>query len=523
MSQEPVLGLQLPEAVSETLEDFSAGLGLQIQAWLVAGGDRKAVFPLGEDGASQPGEQGVSIDAGEGQTLHLQVAEQAPDSPMMQLLTSSVKRAFRMARNVAACSIELSERGQEIELLYSISETLGSVLHLDEAADAILREVSRVLGAKRGSLWVWRPEEELLRLAASTGGHQLRRSIPIDDKTSISVRAVLEGRPILAPSSEVTSVDQGDASPGEEESWLSVPIRHTPDSGDPITVGVVNLIGRRHRGDFTLRDQRLLQAIANQIGAALENHRLIRESVARERVSREMELAQDLQMKLLPPIPQVPGVNAAARVVSAVSVGGDFYQILHLSEGRVGVMIGDVSGHGFPAALIMALVMSAAEIYAEGGGSPATVLEHVDRAIGDELESTEMYLSLCYCVLSPGESTITYSNAGHPQAFVVPRSGSPQRLFATDPPMGIGGAPYGESTVDWLPGKDILLLFTDGLSDTLAQQQRRSSGEDLILRTVMAEHPESVDHILDRLFEIAEQAIPSIPSDDRTAIVLRTT
>ena len=245
-----------------------------------------------------------------------------------------------------------------------------------------------------------------------------------------------------------------------------------------------------------------------------------REGRALDVVSREMKLAHDLQMKLLPPIPRVRGVEAAARVVPAESVGGDFYQVLPLSGGRTGVMIGDVSGHGFPAALIMALVMSAAAISAQQGGAPATVLEYLDRAIGDELESTEMYLSLCYCVLSPGVPEVVYANAGHPHAFIVERGGTARRLRATDPPMGIGGAPFRESRAKWVPGEDLLLLFTDGLSDTVAWRGRKS-GEDLVLNTVVRHHREPVVEILDRLFEISAQSVPIIPADDRTAVLVR--
>ena len=255
--------------------------------------------------------------------------------------------------------------------------------------------------------------------------------------------------------------------------------------------------------------------------AALEANRRMREEMAREHASREMQLAHDLQLKLLPPIPRMTGVDAAARVVPAASVGGDFYQVIQLSGGRVGVMIGDVSGHGFPAALIMALVMSAAAIYAEEGRAPAGVLEYLNRAIGDELESTEMYLSLCYCVLAPGRSGIAYSNTGHPHAFVVQADGTARRLFATDPPMGIGSTPYGQTNVRWRPGEDLLLLFTDGLSDTLARS-RRSNGEERVLETVAANRHRPVSEILDTLFEMSRDAIPSIPADDRTAVILRT-
>ena len=259
-----------------------------------------------------------------------------------------------------------------------------------------------------------------------------------------------------------------------------------------------------------------------ELEAALEANQLLREEMAREQASREMQLAHDLQLKLLPPIPHVPGVEAAARVVPTASVGGDFYQVIHLSGGRVGVMIGDVSGHGFPAALIMALVMSAAAIYAEQGAAPATVLEYLDHSIGDELQSTEMYLSLCYCVLAPGRPRISYANAGHPLAFVIDSDGGARRLFATDPPMGIGAPPYGEGTVRWSPGKDLLLLFTDGLSDRLADVSR-SSGEEEILRAVAANRARPPGEILDLLFEMSREAVPSIPADDRTAVILRTT
>ena len=254
--------------------------------------------------------------------------------------------------------------------------------------------------------------------------------------------------------------------------------------------------------------------------AAAASARRTAEAAALDGLSREMRLAHDLQMKLLPPIPRVPGVEAAARVVPAESVGGDFYQVLELPGGRTGVMIGDVSGHGFPAALIMALVMSAAAISAQRGGDPATVLEHLDRAIGDELESTEMYLSLCYCLLSPGTPELTYANAGHPHAFIVEPGGTARRLLATDPPMGIGEAPFREARATWSPGEDLLLLFTDGLSDTVARRGRRS-GEDLVLRTVALSHREPAAEILDRLFEISAQSVPVIPADDRTAVVVR--
>lgn len=243
--------------------------------------------------------------------------------------------------------------------------------------------------------------------------------------------------------------------------------------------------------------------------------------VAGEHVSREMELAHELQQKLIPPIPRIDGVEACARVVPAASVGGDFYQVVAVSRERVGVMIGDVSGHGLPAALIMAHAISAAVISAEGGSSPAAVLERIHHAIGDELESTEMFVTLFYGVLSLDEPRLVYSNAGHAHAFLVPASGDPRRLPATEPPMGIAPPPFAEAAVPWRSGEDLLLLFTDGLSDTLASRHR-SNGETRVVSAVARRRSEPPAAVLDRLFAMRGPT-RSLLADDRTAVLVRTT
>jgi sigma-B regulation protein RsbU (phosphoserine phosphatase) len=215
------------------------------------------------------------------------------------------------------------------------------------------------------------------------------------------------------------------------------------------------------------------------------------------------------------------GAEVAAKVQPAEQVGGDFFHLLHLPEGRIGVMIGDVSTHGFPAALIMALSMSAASIYALEEGSPSGVLRQLDDALREELETTEMYLSLFYGILDPSGGTLTYSNAGHPHAFAVRHGRDPARLDATDPPVGIAGPDsYGETTVPWRPGEDLLLLFTDGLSDTLASEVG-GNGERAVLEAVAAGRERSAWELVDDLFERAEAATPSVPADDITALVLR--
>ena len=127
----------------------------------------------------------------------------------------------------------------------------------------------------------------------------------------------------------------------------------------------MNLTDRIGGDRFTLDDRKLVGAVANQIGAAVENARLVERDLQQQRLQRELELAHDLQLKLLPSPSVLQGdAEVAARCLPADSVGGDFYTFSRLGKGRVGVMLGDVASHGFSAALVMALVMSAAGIHA---------------------------------------------------------------------------------------------------------------------------------------------------------------
>src|SRR5262249_49332164 len=151
-------------------------------------------------------------------------------------------------------------------------------------------------------------------------------------------------------------------------------------------VGVINLTDRIGGDRFTVTDRKLVAAVANQIGAAVENARLVERDLQQQRMSRELELAHDLPLKLLPS-PSVLGEDAqvAARCFPADSVGGDFYTFTRLGRGRVGVMLGDVSSHGYSAALVAALVMAAAGIHAAASLTPDETLAALQESLATEL------------------------------------------------------------------------------------------------------------------------------------------
>ncbi len=515
----------LPVPVRETLDGLSSHLDLDLHVWSLGDdGSRTAqVYPVLENGAPDAIREPLphsllrSLSPKNGPALQLEIC--SPDGSAMEGVASfvqaGVERVLDLMQEVDFFTRELSERYEEINLLYSISETLGSILILEEATEEILKDVCDVLDAERGSLWVYDRLKDVLHLTASVGPGS---SAPLDARTPdvITLRVFEDGRAQIGGRG-----DFGDARSGGATTDISVPISYSRRSGESRIVGVIDLFRRLRAEPFTTSDKKLLSAIASQVGAAIENNRLIQESLAQERMSHEMELAHHLQMKLLPSPEAFDRADVAARVVSAEQVGGDFFHLFKLPSGKIGVMIGDVSSHGFPAALIMALCLSAASIYALESPNPAEVLRKLDDALSAELKTTEMFVSLCYVVIDLEAGELRYSNAGHPHAWVFRSDGDPERLGATDLPMGFAGPEsYAEERVPWQSG-DLLVLFTDGLSDTLATPEP-GSGEAAVLDAVTKELEADPTRIVEVLFEMAEAATPQYLADDQTAVVLRT-
>jgi phosphoserine phosphatase RsbU/P len=146
------------------------------------------------------------------------------------------------------------------------------------------------------------------------------------------------------------------------------------------------------------------------------------------------------------------------------------------------------------------------------------VLRGIHHELVRKLESTDMYMTLCYVVLDPTRNRLRYANAGHPHAFRVGPVVA-DRLEALNPPLGIAEFDtYGERELSWYPGKDTLLLFTDGLSETMRID--RIWSDDLILEAVRRYAAAPAEDLLDELFAIASPA-DTPAADDRTALVLK--
>ena len=438
-------------------------------------------------------------------------------------IVGSVLSAERDAAQVAA---ELSDRYEEIDLIYTISEILGHTIRLDEAADRILREVSAVVGARRATLLVHDPEQQALRIVAARGMRpQEIEPIEVDDPCSVAARVFREMRIVSYDPTDPKAVNPGcpEGRNYRGKAFLSVPVLYAAPGQRGKPIGVINLTDRAGGDAFTAGDRKLVAAIANQIGAAVENARLVARDLGQQRVRRELELARDLQHKLLPsPLVLAARADVAARCRQAESVGGDFYNLLNLRGDRVGVMIGDVTSHGFGAALIMALVMAASGIHAESAETPAEVLRRIEESLKDELASTEMFLTVFYAVVDLRAGRITYANAGHPHAFLVSmRTGKAVRLEATRPPLGLATAAGEDATLTWARREAVICLFTDGVAEALGAHGERF-GEERVLGHVARLKDRPARDILESVHaDLAGFTGGAAPADDRTVVILK--
>src|SRR5256885_3147574 len=437
----------------------------------------------------------------------------------MRFMVPVVTQFLQSALEVEHAANELAERYEEINLLYTISEILGRTVSLEETARTILTEISETVGARRASILVHDPSTDSLRVVAAVGADSsLMSSIPVQDPCSVSARVFRTQHPLLVEGDQMKCEAEAAYRRG---AMLSVPIMWTtPRGGEPL--GVVNLSDRRSTQPFTAGDQKLIAAIATQIGTAIQNTRLVQASLTQERLLYEMELAHDLQMKLLPAGAVVaPDAVVAARVMPAESVGGDFYNLFRLGDRRVGAMIGDVSGHGYQAALIMALTMSASAIHAQTTADPGETLHALFSTVRDELATTEMFISAFYGVVDRTRGELLYANTGHPHAFVVGSDGTCDRLTAKDPPLGMASSQPVTTRRAWDPDNDLLVLFTDGLSDARNRSGQRL-GEEPLLEAIRRHRQEQPAKILQQLIDLVEAHSGDTPRrDDQTIVLLR--
>jgi serine phosphatase RsbU (regulator of sigma subunit)/anti-sigma regulatory factor (Ser/Thr protein kinase) len=288
-------------------------------------------------------------------------------------------------------------------------------------------------------------------------------------------------------------------------------------------IGTLNLGPRLSEQEYSSDDRRLLASLAAQAAPAVRVAQLVQEQAteiqARERYEQELRVATLIQQQFLPrQLPELPDWQVAAYYGPARAVGGDFYDFMELADGRIGIVVGDVTDKGVPAALVMARTHSILRGDAPRLVSPGKVLEHVNELLFAEMPE-KMFVTCLYLVLDPKTGRVVYANAGHNLPYVRTADGVVE-FRATGMPLGLmPGIVYEERESVIGPG-DNVLLYSDGLVEAhdpsgamygfprlRADLQSKLAGSELI------------DELLERLHAFTGQGWEQ--EDDITLVALR--
>jgi sigma-B regulation protein RsbU (phosphoserine phosphatase) len=403
-----------------------------------------------------------------------------------------------------------------LRTLVEASKLINSSIESDKLFDSILEVARRALDVERGTLFFLDHSrgEIWSKIASGLTSSEIRLPIGkgLAGTVAASGEAIILHDAYADPRFDPTS-DQ--KSGFKTRSMLCVPINNR----DGAIVGVLQLLNKRS-GDFGRRDLDFLEALSDHMAIAMENALLHLSAMERDRMLRELELGREIQSRLLPPPPSdVPGIDISASCIPCYEVGGDYFDFVKLDSGELAFALGDVSGKGVSAAMIMSGVQAAYRLGAPVVRDLPNLVERLNTLIFKSAGGRK-YVTFFCGVYDPQTGDLRYANAGHNPPLVV-KDGEARRLETTGTPIGLlPKGRFGEASTVLEPGAT-LVLYTDGF--------------------VEAEDPEEEQYGMARwtakVCEVATLPVADIPSrlnavitawedgakplDDKTMVVIR--
>ena len=430
-----------------------------------------------------------------------------------QLLTLIASRVAVGIEN-ARLYTRTTRQARTLLLLNEIARELTSILNLDQLLKRIAELLSRLIDYQMFSILLLDPSGEKLQHRFSLRFQeniQLKHDVPLGK--GIVGHAAQHKHAVLVP--DVSKDPRYVLANPETRSELAVPLIYKDK-----VIGVLDLEHTR-RGFFTDDHKRTVTTLAAQVAIALENARLYEEIARQEkRLERDLELARELQFRLLPQSrPKLPHLELAAKFVPARAIGGDLYDFVSYSLSRTALIIGDVSGKGAPAAIYAALVSGILRSHAPIEPGPAEMLRAVNFSLG-ERRIDGQFVSLIYAVWDDENRTLQVANSGLPRPIYW-HDDKIEIIEATGLPLGLfDDADYDEFTFNAEPG-DKFVFFSDGILDA-RNEAGDLFGRSRVEQIVAQSDGISAQQLVDSLFTaVAEHAVGVETFDDQTVVVVK--
>lgn len=419
-------------------------------------------------------------------------------------------------------AIDATELARQNRVLSVLSRAAGSLVQhhsLDEVFEDIMTLLFEAVPAERGAILLLHgdPPQLVMKAARSRAGK------PITGVSRSIARRVLEKRVSIllsnvmadeALSHQVSILGAG------IRSAVCAPLWFTADFAEQdAVIGLVYLDTRTHTYSFSEDDLQIVTALANVAAAKIENVRLLEESLEKRRLDQDMKMAAEIQRGLLPgAAPAVPGYDLAGSNRPTRAVGGDYYDFT-VDQGRLLFALGDVAGKGTSAALLMAVLRAAVRGH-WSEGSAAEAMARINRTICQNVTEGK-YITFFLGRLDPPSGRVSYVNAGHLPPLLIRAGGGVETLTEGGMVLGMfDPVPYAEGSAELRSG-DILLVFSDGVTET-CDPQGEEFGEGRLVALAVEKRELGAEELQAAILkELDRYSEDTRATDDRTLIVLK--
>lgn len=409
---------------------------------------------------------------------------------------------------------ELKREALEKDLLYRLGKKLSGKLEVNEVMKEVMDSLKQVVSYDVGGVFLVEPEANQIYGLYTVGyDHQYDSQLEMKIGQGLLGHVASTGEPVIV--NDVTKDSRYiDANP-DTRSEIVVPIKL-----DDRLVGVVNLESSQVNA-FEPKSLALISAFASQAAISLERARLHEDSLKNRRFEEQLNIAREIQRTFLPAHnPSIFGYDMAGTNISSGEVGGDYYDFIRIVDSHLGVAIGDVSGKGIPAALIMASFRASLIAEIRNNYSIRTICQKVNSLLFESLEPGN-YVTAVYGVLDTKNHIFTFSNCGHNLPFILRADGSVEYLREGGPVLGVAqDGVYEERAIVIAPG-DMMVLYTDGVTETFAESGEEF-GLDRLIELVKANRKKTAAEIEDLIYKaVTEFASAKHVFDDLTMVIIK--
>ncbi len=404
----------------------------------------------------------------------------------------------------------------ELSVLNDLASSIGGSMDSDEIISTIVRRSLRSIHAEQGVITLVEPEEE-------SGMRTIVRTMyRAEDQASYHLHQSLLGwmqihrTPLAIADPASDERFRGTAWDRSIHSLLCVPLLVKSR-----LTGILTLYNKSGGECFSEEDQRLLAIIASQSAQVIENARLNEQEKALLRMQEEVRHAARIQMDLLPKsAPLIPGYDVMGMTIPAQSVGGDYFDFIPCGRGETAICVGDVTGKGLPASLLMANVQATLRGLTLAGTSVKSCIERSNALF---LESTDpqKFVTLFYGRLSPDEGLLRYTNAGHDHPILIDREGRVRRLATGGTVLGIVEEfPFEEEEIGLEKGST-LVAYSDGITEA-RNGEAVLFGEERLLDLIARQRGGTARELGDAIIGAVRSFAGNCPqSDDMTIVIIR--